>query len=152
MMGISRLSRCVCAAALVGSAWSVGAYEVADTIFLDAKIYAANVNAPDAEAMAVSQGQILAVGKREQILQYQGPETRMLSLEGRRVMPGLIDAHSHAVFAGLVALAPNLEDRELSPLELAQQLQIWLAEKGSGPDVPVVVFGVNPAVGSAPES
>lgn len=152
MVGINRLFRCLCAVMLVGSTGSVGANEVADTIFLDAKIYTANANSPDAEAMAVSQGRILAVGKSEQILHYQGPSTRMLSLEGRRVMPGLIDAHSHAIFAGLAALAPNLEDQELSPLELAQQLQTWLAEKESGPDVPMVVFGVNPAVWSAPES
>ena len=153
MLKISGLSAWLCGAVLCGAAsWGVEANEIADTIFLDAKIYTANTRAPDAEAMAVSQGRLLAVGNSDQILQYRGPKTRVLSLGHRRVMPGLIDAHSHAIFAGLAALAPNLEDRELSPLELSQQLQRWLAEKGDGFDAPMVVFGVNPAVWSEPES
>src|SRR5690606_5627545 len=126
MMGINRLFRCLCVVMLVGSTGSVGANEVADTIFLDAKIYTANANSPDAEAMAVSQGRILAVGKSEKILQSQGPKTRMPSHERRRIMPGLIEAPSHAIFAGSAALAPNLDDQEFSPLVLAQQLQTWL--------------------------
>lgn len=63
MLKISGLSAWLCGAVLCGAAsWGVEANEIADTIFLDAKIYTANTRTPDAEAMAVSQGRLLAVG------------------------------------------------------------------------------------------
>lgn len=54
------------------------------------------------EAVAIQEGRIVAVGTNEAVLaKHGGPETPMLDLEGRSVLPGLVDSHVHALSAGL---------------------------------------------------
>lgn len=48
-----------------------------------------------AEALAVRDGRVAAVGSTEQIDHLIGPHTKTLELEGNVVLPGLIDAHTH---------------------------------------------------------
>ena len=48
-----------------------------------------------AEAMAVRDGKILAVGSNDRILRMAGPKTDKIDVKGRMVMPGIIDSHSH---------------------------------------------------------
>ena len=48
-----------------------------------------------AEAVAVNGYQITAVGTDEDIAEYVGPETRVVELQGRFVMPGFIEGHGH---------------------------------------------------------
>ncbi len=50
-------------------------------------------------AVAVNRGRIAAVGRREDVLREVVPE-RTLDAGGRVVMPGLVDPHTHAVWAG----------------------------------------------------
>jgi predicted amidohydrolase YtcJ len=52
-------------------------------------------------ALALDHGRISAVGSTEEVLAFAGPDTLITDLGGRRVIPGLIDAHFHAVRAGL---------------------------------------------------
>ena len=47
------------------------------------------------EAMAVRGDRILAVGASDEVLRLAGPKTGRIDLDGRTVMPGLIDSHSH---------------------------------------------------------
>ncbi|MBI3934108.1 MAG: hypothetical protein HY316_05405, partial [Acidobacteria bacterium] len=49
-----------------------------------------------AQAMAVRDGKILAVGTNAQILAMAGPRTEKIDVKGRMVMPGIIDTHDHA--------------------------------------------------------
>ncbi len=48
-----------------------------------------------AEAVAVEGNRILAVGTSEEVARFVGPGTRIVDLEGRPLLPGFIDAHSH---------------------------------------------------------
>ncbi|MCZ6488933.1 MAG: amidohydrolase family protein [Acidobacteria bacterium] len=48
-----------------------------------------------AEAMAIRDGKIQAVGSNDRILRMAGPETDKIDVNGRTVMPGIIDAHTH---------------------------------------------------------
>jgi hypothetical protein len=48
-----------------------------------------------AEALAISGERLLAVGRRDDILAHAGSSTERVQLEGRTVLPGLIDAHLH---------------------------------------------------------
>jgi predicted amidohydrolase YtcJ len=54
-----------------------------------------------AEALAVTDGKIVAVGKSDDIRKLAGPATRTVDLAGRTVIPGLIDSHMHAIRAAL---------------------------------------------------
>lgn len=69
----------------------------ADVIFLNAKITTLDESAPQAEAVAVTDGRFTAVGSRVEVEKLAGPTTEVIDLHGRRVVPGLIDAHCHPV-------------------------------------------------------
>jgi predicted amidohydrolase YtcJ len=56
---------------------------------------------PTAAAVAIKQGVFSAVGEDRDVLPLAGPMTRMVDLQGRRVLPGLIDNHLHIIRGGL---------------------------------------------------
>jgi len=74
----------------------------ADLIFLNGDIITVNESNPAAEALAVKDGKIMAVGREDQVLQSRGPETELVGLEGRTLMPGLIEPHSHPILSALL--------------------------------------------------
>src|SRR4029453_15886953 len=80
----------------------------ADLILVSAKIWTGNPAIPEAEALAVKDGRIVAVGRGAEILKLKGPKTIVLEGQGRRVVPGLIDCHTHMSMGGLDLLAMHL--------------------------------------------
>jgi len=56
---------------------------------------------PNAEAVAVTGAVFSAVGSAREIMPLAGPETKIIDLGGRRVVPGLIDSHTHVIRGGL---------------------------------------------------
>lgn len=52
-------------------------------------------NGSVASAIAIEENRILDVGGDEDMLAYAGPRTTLIDLEGRTLMPGFVDAHSH---------------------------------------------------------
>jgi predicted amidohydrolase YtcJ len=73
----------------------------ADTVLLNGKLVTLDAARPRAEAIAIRDGRILAVGGSADIEGLAGPATRRIDLAGRTVIPGLIDSHIHAIRAGL---------------------------------------------------
>lgn len=71
------------------------AAEVADSVFVNGLITTLDPAAPQAEAVAVKDGRFIAVGTAADVAAYRGDATRLIDLQGRRVLPGLIDAHTH---------------------------------------------------------
>ena len=71
----------------------------ADTVFINGKIV--QYGAASAQALAVRDGKILAVGGNDGVRALAGSATRTVDLGGRTVIPGLIDSHIHAIRAGL---------------------------------------------------
>jgi predicted amidohydrolase YtcJ len=70
-----------------------------DTILVNGKLVVYD-GAP-AQALAVGDGKIAALGDTPGIRALAGPSTRVIDLGGRTVIPGLIDSHIHAIRAGL---------------------------------------------------
>jgi predicted amidohydrolase YtcJ len=54
-----------------------------------------------ADAVAITGGRFSAVGRMEDILPTAAESTRVIDLNGSRVMPGLIDSHMHVIRGGL---------------------------------------------------
>ena len=110
----------------------VHATELADTIYLGGPILTINDKAPRAEAVAVADGLILAVGERESVMAHQGDGTEIIDLEGRAMLPGFVDSHGHAVMGGLQAMSANLlapPDGEVKDIaSLQDTLRTWMAE------------------------
>jgi predicted amidohydrolase YtcJ len=56
---------------------------------------------PQASAVAITGGTFVAVGSEEEVMPLAGPATRIIDLQGRSVLPGLIDNHLHIIRGGL---------------------------------------------------
>jgi predicted amidohydrolase YtcJ len=86
----------------------------ADVIFLSGNIYIGVVDASSfhairrAEAMAVRDGRVQAVGRDDEIRKLKGPSTEVINLAGHFVMPGFNDAHMHLANAGFQRLTVDL--------------------------------------------
>ena len=78
---------------------SVHAQEVPDTIYLNGKIVTVDDYWSIEEAVAVRGNAIQAVGSNQEIGALKGESTLVLDLQGRTVIPGLIDNHNHVVRA-----------------------------------------------------
>jgi len=72
-----------------------------DTILVNGKILTVDGRDSVREALSIHGDKILAVGTTAQIRKSAGPQTRVIDLQGRTVIPGLIDSHQHAIRAGL---------------------------------------------------
>jgi predicted amidohydrolase YtcJ len=79
-------------------------------IVIHGKVWTENPKQPEAEAIAVSGHRILAVGTTDEIRKLAGPQTQVLDLEGRRVVPGFNDAHVHFFWGGQGLTSVQLRD------------------------------------------
>lgn len=91
-------------AALIGCA-----VKKADLIFKNANIITMDEKNPRAQAIAIRGDKILAVGSNQQIERFRGRGTKVLDLEGKTIVPGLIDAHVHLISLGKSLSILNLE-------------------------------------------
>ncbi len=71
-----------------------------ETIVVNAKVVTADERFSIQQAFAVRDGRFLAVGTNAQMRALAGSATRILDMQGRSVLPGLIDGHIHMVRAG----------------------------------------------------
>jgi predicted amidohydrolase YtcJ len=84
--------------------WAMARPLPADTILFDARIATQDDAHHQADALAVRGDRLVAVGSRAAVMAWRGPHTRMIDAHGRRVIPGLVDAHLHPPL-GLYPLA-----------------------------------------------
>lgn len=91
-----------------------------DLIFMNGKVL--TISAGRAEALAVREGRIQAVGRTSEIKRLAGPKTEIIDLEGKALMPGFIDAHMHLASQGLKATGYLLDLSQAHSLEEALEL------------------------------
>ncbi len=82
------------------TAASASKMPAADLVLLNGNIATVDAALGKVEAMAVNGYQITAVGSSEEMAAYVGPETRVVELDGRFVMPGFIEGHGHFMSLG----------------------------------------------------
>ena len=96
----SRLHRVMaCLGVLI--ACPVGAAGTAQLVLIHGRIITVDAQDSTAQALAVRDGRIVAVGTDRDILRLAGPATRRIDLHGRTATPGLIDSHAHIAEAGV---------------------------------------------------
>lgn len=76
----------------------------ADLILTGAVVRTADRAQPTAEALAVADGRVLAVGTAAEVLAHRGPGTVVRELDGGAVYPGFVDVHNHHAVAGVTDL------------------------------------------------
>src|SRR5882757_4403403 len=80
----------------------------ADLVLRGGKVITVDRDWRVAQAVAIRDGRFLAVGDGAAIAGHIGPNTQVIELAGKTVVPGLIDSHLHQLFAGLNGPAVQL--------------------------------------------
>jgi predicted amidohydrolase YtcJ len=75
------------------------AAQAPDTVLVNGKILTVDTQFSTKEALAIRDGKIQAVGTSAEMRRLAGPRSRVIDLQGRTVIPGLIDSHLHAIRA-----------------------------------------------------
>jgi len=82
--------------------------EPADLVLINGKIMTVDESNPEAQALAAQGGIIVLVGSDDDIKPYIGENTKVIDLEGKLAVPGLIDAHAHFTSIGRAKLGLDL--------------------------------------------
>jgi len=117
--------------AACGPTTDPAATPAADWVLTNGRIYTVNETQPWAEAVAVSNGRFVYVGDSEGAASFIGEDTQTSDLDGRMVMPGIVDGHTHPGLIGIEQFEIESEatDRDAFMADLAA----W-AEANPGQD------------------
>lgn len=120
---MKRFTPCVLAALFALP--SLQAMAAADLVLTNGKVFTGVPGQALVNAVAVENGKIIKVGSDAEVNALADAKTQRIDLEGKVLMPGMIDTHSHPVIAGLDSLGANLLDEEKPLPELEQ----WIIEQ-----------------------
>ena len=67
----------------------------ADTLYFGGTILTIDQRRPEAEALAVREGRIQALGTVDELAPFIGPQTTRVDLNGQTLLPGFVEAHTH---------------------------------------------------------
>jgi len=99
----------------------------ADVVLLHGRIYTLDSKHPWAEAIAIRDGKILAVGSDQEISQLRGPSTKVIDAKGRLVLPGFTDCHVHFMEGSLL-----MQEIDLNGVKTIQEIQERVKAYASG--------------------
>jgi len=114
----------------------VSVEQAADTIYTGGDVVTVNDAQPTAEAVAVKDGKILAVGSLADIEKaHRGDATQVVDLAGHTLAPGFVDAHAHVLSFGAQAVGANLLAAPDGNADTMDDVIAALQEFAKGPDV-----------------
>lgn len=108
----------------------------ADTVFTGGNIVTMDDAQPSAEAVAVLDGSIVAVGTRAGVEAQIEPGFSVVDLDGNTLAPGFIDAHGHFGEYPLLAGLPNVASPPVGPIRTIEELQSTLRAYIEDNDIP----------------
>lgn len=107
-----------------------------DAVFTNGRIWTGDAARPEAEALAVTGGRIVAIGTTAEIDPLAGTDTRRIDLAGRRVVPGFNDAHWHLPTRPTADLGDSgsveVLQRRLSEFAATLGPEEWITGRGWG--------------------
>lgn len=110
---------------------SCGEQTIADVVFVNGTIYTVNADFSVAEAVAIKGNKIVAAGTTDEVQSFIDDSTKVIDLEGKAVIPGLVDSHAHIISYGL-----SLDRLDLvgtgSAEEIAELVRAKAEELGPG--------------------
>lgn len=111
----------ILALAAVATACAGGDGADADLVFTGGTVWTGDPANPTATAVAVKGGRIVAVGDDDAVASLVGAGTRVVALEGRTLLPGIIDAHTHFLDGGFKLAGVDLRSAD-TPEEFARRI------------------------------
>lgn len=110
-----------------------------DTILVNGKVLTVDRQFSIREGLAVRDGRIAALGPTAEVRKLAGPRTQVIDLQGRTVIPGLIDSHLHAIRA---ALSFSTEVNWIGARTLSEAMgRMREAAQAKGPKAWLIVAG-----------
>ena len=100
----------------------------ATSIYTNGQIVSVDDNIGTVEAIAVKDGLIVALGSNSEIKSYQGKDTKLIDLQGKTLLPGFVDAHSHLSGVAIQAISANLLPAPDGPVNNIAQMQQTLRD------------------------
>lgn len=97
--------------------------EVADRILTSGTVITVDADRPAAEAIAIKDGRVLAVGSADEIAGHAGYGTEIIDLDGRVAIPGFIEGHGH-----FLGLGQALMILDLMPTRSFEEIVAMVAE------------------------
>lgn len=114
-----------------------------DMVLHNAQVLTVDSSFNVAQALAIKNGRIVAVGSNDDVLSTVGGRTRRIDLGGRTVVPGFTDAHAHMDREGLRRAYPGLQDcRSISDVQ--QVVRGAAADRKTGEWVVLMPLGEPP--------
>ncbi|MET3576133.1 amidohydrolase [Bhargavaea ullalensis] len=105
----------------------------ADIVFQNGEVITVNERDEVCEAVAVAGNRIVAVGSDKEMSDWIGPDTEVVNLGGKTLMPGIIDAHLHFVLYGLNQMNISCKQPEMdSVANVLKALQKRASETPAG--------------------
>jgi len=101
----------------------------ADVVLRGGAVYTLNAVRSWAEAVAIRRDSIVYVGSDQGVAAYVGPQTRVVNLEGRMVLPAFQDAHIHPIFGGISQTQCALADLKTKDEYVAAVVRYAAAHK-----------------------
>ena len=103
----------------------------ADLVLVSARIWTGDAARPEATALAVRAGRIIAVGSDAEVRGLRGPKTIVVDGKGRRVVPGFIDCHTHMSMGGFNLLGVDLRHTK-DPADFTRRLAAFAKTRPPG--------------------
>ena len=139
------LSFIVCSLLIFGGKGIDAQENNADKIFIGGDIITVDEKNPEAQAIAVHNGKIQAIGSETEVLKYEGYNTEVIDLKGNTLMPGFIDIHTHPILSAKTAETIDVSGfNHKNQAEVMESLKKGIKEKGSGEWL--IAFGWDPAI------
>lgn len=79
-------------------------------LYFNGTIITVNENQPTVEAVLIENGKIIKVGSKDEVLELKDSETELVDLEGKTMLPGFIDSHSHITAVAQTLMIVNLSE------------------------------------------
>jgi len=95
---------------VLGTIGAASAQDGPADLIMEGEVWTGVSSQPRADAVAVVNNRILAVGDRATVRAHQGPDTQTIQVEDGLIVPGFIDNHTHFDRAGALLLGINLLD------------------------------------------
>ena len=120
----------------------------ADVIYHNGIILTMEKEGASAGAVAVKDGKILAVGSEKEIMRYKSDSTLVVDLEGKTMVPGFVDPHSHFISAVISLLSTNISSPPIDSVrcirDITDKLLALKKQLNSQPGDILVGMGLDP--------
>ena len=116
-----------------------------DLIFFGGHIITMHEEDPLNEAVAIHNGKISSIGKKDEIMKLRTWKTKLVDLQGRTLMPGFIEAHCHPIATAILSQVIDISGfNSNSRSEILNTIRV--AVKKASPGEWILAFGWDPVL------